>query len=470
MTNDICRAICALLTLTHGQFRGMNNHQFRVTTHSDLATTLRLWQELLYGMLCGHTFHDYCVTSYCEARGCGIYELPCPICRFTAEQCQAVEDAASAPAASAAPLADGGQISDEDIAAHQSQDESLVAVEPALVAALPAIVAGPPAKSKANAKAKAGSGPPAKAKAKATAKAKARAAVMAGSGPPAKAEAKATAKSAGSGPPAKAEAKATAKSAAMSAAMSAAFARSMPPAKAEAKATAKSAGSGPPATAEAKATAKSAGAAAGEMIDAALAAADLVGAALAAADEMIDAALPAIAKAGGLGAYDNAVGDGNGKGDGKGKDKDKGGAMFGEYVRCRSCNRFEHYQKCRILGKQSMHNAAATLWRCSGCHVKTTQLYRQFGKWPTTEFEALQEDVKQAFMASLVGMDGPGAVAKATELFETYRVDEEVYKDGGDFLPLSVWEKQGWDTSRVAEFSPAADKKWHSVLGGHVMQ
>ncbi len=265
-------------------------------------------------------------------------------------------------------------------------------------------------------------------------------------------------------------------------AMWAAFARALLPAKAEAKATAKSAGSGPPATAKAKAAAKSAGAAAGEMIDAALAAADLVGAALAAADEMIDAALPAaelveaaLAAAdemndAALPAIAKAVGDGNGKGDGKGKDKDNGGAMFGEYVRCRSCNRFEHYQKCRILGKQSVHNAAATLWRCSGCHVKTTQLYRQFGKWPTTEFEALQEDVKQAFMASLIGMDGPGAVAKATELFETYRVDEEVYKDGGDFLPLSVWEKQGWDTSRVAEFSPAADKKWHSVLGGHVMQ
>ena len=137
---------------------------------------------------------------------------------------------------------------------------------------------------------------------------------------------------------------------------------------------------------------------------------------------------------------------------------------------CKSCDRFEHYQTRRILGKRSVHNAAATLWRCSGCHVKTTQLYRQFGKWPTTEFEALQEDVKQAFMASLIGMDGPGAVAKATELFETYRVDEEVYKDGGDYLPLSVWEKQGWDISRVAEFSPDADKKWHSVLGGHVMQ
>jgi hypothetical protein len=394
-------------------------------------------------MLCGHTYHEYCVTSYCEARGCGIRQLPCPICRFTAEQCEAAQHnmvPAAAAAAPAAPAADGGHISDEDlrpgdddetddnIAAHQSPDE--IVVEEFVVeeedAALPAAGARPAVKSKAKAKTKpkaadmARSGPPAKSKAKA----KAGAAVIAGSGPPAKAKAKATAKSAvkaGSGPPAKAKAKATAKSPVP--------AGCGPPAKAKAKATAKSAvtaGPGPPAKASAE-----------EMIAVAVEAANSVG------------------DGDAVGAADSV---GMGKGDGKGE------GMFGDYVRCRSCNRFEHFQKCRLLSKQIAQN-----WRCSGCHVKTTQLYRQFGKWPTTEFEALDEGVKQNFMASLSGMDGPSAVAKANELLETYRVDEEIYTDGGQFLPLTVWATRGYDPSRVEAYSSAGDKKWHNVCG-HVMQ
>jgi hypothetical protein len=357
-----------------------------------------------------------------------------------------------------------------------------------LVAAVPAIVARVHAKSKAKAADMARSGPPAKSKAKA----KAGAAVIAGSGPPAKAvlagsgppdtaetatsavlagsgppdtaEAKATAKSAdtaGSGPPAKAKAKATAKSAVK--------AGSGPPAKAKAKATAKSpvpAGSGPPAKAKAKATAKSpvpAGSGPPAKAKAKATAKSAVTAgpgppAKASAEEMIAVAVEAANSVGDGDAVEAADSVGMGKGDGKGD------GMFNDYVRCRSCNRFEHFQKCRLLAKQSAQN-----WRCSGCHVKTTQLYRQFGKWPTTEFEALDDFVKHNFMASLSGMDGPSAVAKANELLETYRVDEEIYTDGGQFLPLNVWATKGWDPLRIDRYSSAGDKKWHNVAG-RVMQ
>jgi hypothetical protein len=161
-------------------------------------------------------------------------------------------------------------------------------------------------------------------------------------------------------------------------------------------------------------------------------------------------------------------GKGHGKSDiegtsgieGKGQGKDGGNPLFAEYVRCLSCNRFEHFQRCRLLSK-----AHGRSWRCSGCHVKTTQLYRRFGSWPTAEFEALDEHTRQSFMASLQGLDGPTAVSKAAELLESYRVDEEIFSDGGEFLPLSVWAQKGFDTSRIEEFTPESDKKWHHVCG-----
>ena len=243
----------------------------------------------------------------------------------------------------AAPAADGGDIS--DVVSEPDVEPDIAIVLAAVVARPPdasreaevivPVVARPPAKSKANTKAAVivGSGPPAKPKAKAPPKA----AVMAGSGPPAKSKAKAKPKAAviaGSGPPAKAEAKATAESAV-------------------------TVGSGPPAKASAEVGGVAADMVDNDELD------DFIREAMAdlGADD-----LSAVAKAGGLGADGNDVGIDNGKGDGKGKDTSK--PMFAEYVRCQSCDRFEHFQRCRLYSKQ------LKLWRCSGCHVKTTHLYR----------------------------------------------------------------------------------------------
>jgi hypothetical protein len=40
-------------------------------------------QELLVSLGCGHTFHDPCVGQYAAAKGCGVWCVTCPICKYT---------------------------------------------------------------------------------------------------------------------------------------------------------------------------------------------------------------------------------------------------------------------------------------------------------------------------------------------------------------------------------------------------
>ena len=41
-------------------------------------------------LLCGHTFHSYCVDSYAQCKGKSLNELDCPICRRTGAQITAL--------------------------------------------------------------------------------------------------------------------------------------------------------------------------------------------------------------------------------------------------------------------------------------------------------------------------------------------------------------------------------------------
>lgn len=58
---------------------------------------------------------------------------------------------------------------------------------------------------------------------------------------------------------------------------------------------------------------------------------------------------------------------------------------FGMVV-CSSCGRPNSFSQCRVLskGRQS--------WRCNGCNVKSVQLRRALGQWPTDGFNMLSAD------------------------------------------------------------------------------
>ena len=65
-----------------------------------------------------------------------------------------------------------------------------------------------------------------------------------------------------------------------------------------------------------------------------------------------------------------------------------------------------------------------------------------------------------------------GAVRKRDDLaefaktvFETFTVEAKVYCDGGEFLPLGVWETRGFDPVGIEASSDPSDVMEHKVLG-----
>ena len=133
--------------------------------------------------------------------------------------------------------------------------------------------------------------------------------------------------------------------------------------------------------------------------------------------------------------------------------------LFQGMVLCNSCGRFERFARCKLVSKQK--NA----WRCNGCQTKSTQLYRGLGSWPTSAFKALSDSDQQSFTQGLDGMDGPSAVARAKEVLQNEEEHHEYYKDGGEYLPLSVWQNRGFDSELVRTKSAPEDKKPHPIFG-----
>ena len=65
-----------------------------------------------------------------------------------------------------------------------------------------------------------------------------------------------------------------------------------------------------------------------------------------------------------------------------------------------------------------------------------------------------------------------GAVRKRDDLaefaktvFETFTVEAKVYYNGGEFLPLRVWETRGFDPVAIEASSDPSDVMEHKVLG-----
>jgi hypothetical protein len=68
-------------------------------------------------------------------------------------------------------------------------------------------------------------------------------------------------------------------------------------------------------------------------------------------------------------------------------------------------------------------------------------------------------------MQSVIGTSGSEAVAMATELIDNFKIDQEYYADGGEYLPLSVWATRGFDATMIAAKTPERDRRICSILG-----
>jgi hypothetical protein len=133
--------------------------------------------------------------------------------------------------------------------------------------------------------------------------------------------------------------------------------------------------------------------------------------------------------------------------------------LFQGNVLCGCCGRFEYFKLCKAVSK------VKGTWKCGSCNVKQAQLFRAFGQWPSQGFQQLSDQNKKDFMLSMHGTSGSEAAAMVAELIQTFEIDQEYYADGGEYLPLSVWQTRGFDSARIEANTPERDRRVCAILG-----
>jgi hypothetical protein len=99
-------------------------------------------------------------------------------------------------------------------------------------------------------------------------------------------------------------------------------------------------------------------------------------------------------------------------------------------------------------------------YSCNACRSKFNVLTKMFTNWPIEAFEALPEDAQVNFWRS-------GSRSKQqmqidlTVSITSLRVEQEVKRKTGKFLPESVWKAQGYKTDKI---TTNCEKKWCEQL------
>ena len=100
-------------------------------------------------------------------------------------------------------------------------------------------------------------------------------------------------------------------------------------------------------------------------------------------------------------------------------------------------------------------------WQCQKCSSKCVMLTRMFGKWPVPEWTGLTEEEQHEFFRSTESTKKSLGRAM-TEVIKKTLTEESRDSKGGKFLPLKVWENQGFDPEHV---KAKGKYEWHPVLG-----
>ena len=89
---------------------------------------------------------------------------------------------------------------------------------------------------------------------------------------------------------------------------------------------------------------------------------------------------------------------------------------------------------------------------------------KYFGKFPVQEFLELTDEQQTKFWAERAptSQDLERVIINN---FLKLRVQRDETRQGGTYLPLSVWKKMGFDIEKIKKFSKPADIEDHEVLG-----
>ena len=111
---------------------------------------------------------------------------------------------------------------------------------------------------------------------------------------------------------------------------------------------------------------------------------------------------------------------------------------------CRRCG-----QGCDIWKAQRCTTKQAS-FICPRCNCKGVQLTRIFGCWPPKMFKSMHHDAQQTFWKDIQDTPGHLLEAAVVQQLTTIRKEWEEAKEGGEYLPLSVYAQRGFDISAIA--------------------
>ena len=110
------------------------------------------------------------------------------------------------------------------------------------------------------------------------------------------------------------------------------------------------------------------------------------------------------------------------------------------------------------------YNDAPARWRCPECNSKATIATKvNNGRFPA-ELAELSAEERVAFWRDTPNKAGDVKTA-VEHVIQRYGKEEEYFEEGGAYLPLSVWERQGWDVERIKSGSRPTDVR-ETAQGG----
>ena len=110
--------------------------------------------------------------------------------------------------------------------------------------------------------------------------------------------------------------------------------------------------------------------------------------------------------------------------------------------------------KCKLPSDRKLY--------CLKCCNKTSQASKVFGTWPIDCFKRLTEEQQIEFWRGS-GNSQQSIMGALTKIVTDSNVKEQSDMKRGKYLPLSVYEKEGYDVNRIQLW--CADKEEHPILG-----
>ena len=126
-------------------------------------------------------------------------------------------------------------------------------------------------------------------------------------------------------------------------------------------------------------------------------------------------------------------------------------------VWCSWCGSHLPIMRCRAKSSNK--------FQCKVCATKCTQLSRVCGSWPVTDFKELPDDQQKSFFKSIAGKGMSGIKGIVEDLLQRIEKKEDTFCEGGKFLPLSVWERKGFNITDIETKTLPKDISEHAVLG-----